>query len=83
VPGKKPTWPTERWGACCPFEPRLTIAQFDNPTRFLRIPMAKPRQAKEDDEEESEDVTGCNFDLGYAITTFTRAKGRNGRWSSS
>lgn len=62
-------------------EPGLTRAQFSSPTRLVRIPMAKRRAQAEADGEradqgdeiddgaaEAESGTGCDFDLGWAIT---------------
>lgn len=49
-------------------ESTVTEAQFFDPIRHVRIPMAKCRAAQDDDERDDDPGTGCNFDLAYAVT---------------
>lgn len=51
-------------------EPRVVVACFDCPARTIRVPIGKARQSEEDaGGDEVEDAgSGCNFDLGWAIT---------------
>lgn len=48
---------------------KLTIAQFDC-GRVVKIPRGVSKESAEDDDEDDETKsnTGCNFDLGYAIS---------------
>jgi exodeoxyribonuclease V alpha subunit len=46
-------------------QPKLTRARFDTPERTVRIPMGKRQQEDDEDEEAG---SGCDFDLGWAIT---------------
>jgi exodeoxyribonuclease V alpha subunit len=55
-------------GTVIDVEPRVTIATFDEPWRTIRILHAIKARNESDDDDDAEVGTGCDFDLGYAIT---------------
>ena len=56
-------------GAVIGQEEKIVYARFESPLRVLKIPRGKPQEADSDSgDDDSKTNTGCNFDLGYAIT---------------
>jgi exodeoxyribonuclease V alpha subunit len=53
-------------GCVLEVEPKRTIAQFNNPHRVIVIP--RGGSDKEESAGDGEKGSGCNFDLGYAIS---------------
>lgn len=49
--------------------PKLCVARFSDGESLVKIPMGKDRGDDEDATGGEESGRGCNFDLGYAITT--------------
>lgn len=52
---------------------KITVARFDGPERFVKIPRGngddKPKDGESEGESDDDDAgTGCSFDLGYAIS---------------
>ena len=53
-------------GWCIGQEEKIIYARFECPLRIFKIPRGK--QENDDGSDEEKTVTGCSFDLGYAIT---------------
>ena len=55
-------------------EEKYIVAKLDNPERIIRIPIGKQREESEDSDQggdggnSDKSSTGCNFELGYAIS---------------
>ncbi|MCP4540429.1 MAG: AAA family ATPase, partial [Chloroflexi bacterium] len=53
--------------------PALTVAELESPKRIIKIPKG---QSNDDDSDDATD-TGCNWDLGYAVSTH---KSQGSQW---
>lgn len=64
------------------FDGKTMLVEFPEPPRVVKVPLGKPKKqpattkgkAKAESEDEDDNNTGCQFDLGFALT-FHRSQG--------
>jgi hypothetical protein len=66
-------------GRIIEIEQNFFLVELQSPVRLVRVPFGRQSSSSDDSDDEEKSTTGCNWDLGYAISCH-RSQGSEWPW---